>query len=564
MGSKQARDDLIGAQIGNYVVKEVIGHGGMGTVYRAVHPKIGKHVAMKVLSDDIAKLGNAAARFEVEAKLVARINHRNVIEIFDYGSLDDGRLYYTMAMIEGRSLTDVLEEKGRLTPAEALTFLQPICAALQAAHDLGVVHRDLKPDNIMVLDGETMEVKVLDFGIAKLLESTDTQSLNTTMGTVMGTPMFIAPEQASGLIDHICPATDLYSLGVMLYMMLSGEPPLFHEAVGILMAMHIKDEPPPLRDKAPAVPESIARLVHRCLAKDPLDRPVSAKVIADDYASLLEGGKEAAVDDREPASRVADEDNMQMVEVTGPTIASPTGPPSTDTSRGLMDTTMGGSSGEVSVTTLGLRTSDVPRLVMAAGVAVILGVLGFLIWPSGKEIPPVMEAAHPAPAAALVAASKSKTALPAFPPRNVRVEVAGAKASCRLQVATGAAIKRDAPCEFQVKQGAEVRLEVMAQGLRPFKESFTANADRKLALVVDIARKQLTRSPKTPPRTPAKAQPSSEIEKQQAKRAATWHRKKNRRRHKKAGKPPAPGPPEKKTEPKKKPSRIGEGVMNID
>lgn len=528
MSKDQEPDDLIGTRVGNYVVEKVIGQGGMGTVYRAVHPKIGRRVAVKVLSGDLPKKGKLAARFEVEAALVAKINHRNVIDIFDYGSLEDGRLHYVMELVEGKNLTDVLEERGRLTPAEALTFLRPICAALQAAHDIGVVHRDLKPDNIMVLDRDPQDLKVLDFGIAKLLETSDTQVLTTTMGTVMGTPMFIAPEQAGGLVDSICPATDLYSLGVMIYKMLSGELPLFHKAVGILMAMHIKDDPVPLREKVPSVPEPIARLVHHCLAKDPRDRPSSAKEIANEFAAILKD-EEAAVDHPGSKSEGPDVDRQQDICVTGPTIsAGLDGKASGESLSSRSDTTMGNSVGELSPKSVPLWAGS--RMAASVSMIVLLGALGFFLWPSGKDEQSIREAAPPAPHAARVVAGKAKEAPAALPRRKVRVEVAGARARCRFRVAAGAVIKRDAPCEFQVEQGAEVWLEVTAEGLQSFVKSFRARADVKLALQADQERKQITRASAATPGVPEEQspgsaiKPASVIEKKQKKKATVRRR----------------------------------------
>ena len=558
MGKQKEVDALVGVRLGNYEIEAFIEKGGMGSVYRAVHPELGKKAAVKVLSKEVADTGNATDRFVVEAKLVARIDHRNVINVFDFGKLDDGRLYYTMEYVKGQTLTEILETRGRLPPAEVISYLEPICAALQVAHDMGVVHRDLKPDNIMVIGDDPRELRVLDFGIAKLLESTDTDSLNTTMGTVMGTPLFIAPEQAGGQIDRICPATDLYSLGVILYLMLSGETPFFDKAVGILMAMHIKDAPPLLLDKAPDVPPGIARLVHRCLAKAPEDRPTSAREIADVYAALLDGA-EAVADNTSPG---ADEKQEQRFDVTGPTIAAPTTRSlSAKKPKEVAETTMGRSTGEMTDKVVG-RSSGIARLAMAMGAAVLLAVVAYFAWPT-RPVPQISRAPRVATAAPLSGSPPKKAAPkkppPAGPQRKVKVKVVGGAASCQLRAGQGAAIKKSAPCEYQVPNDAKVTLQVTSSGLKPYEQSFTAGADLSIALQIDSAKKRLVRASEAHSDAPAKHAAPAVAEKQPPKKK----RKKRRKRRGKTSKP-APQTPAKKPPTDKKRSPIGEGVMNID
>ncbi len=205
-------NSLVGTQIGNYQIKELIGQGGMGSVYLGEHPRIGRKVAVKVMSSAITQVPQAAERFEAEARLITRIEHPNIIAIFDFGTLDDGSLYYVMEVLKGQELAGVIRDRGKMTAEEIAPYLEQICAALQAAHDQGVVHRDLKPENIFVLDRDPLRIKILDFGIAKLLETEGEVGLTQT-GMVMGTPLFIAPEQAAGEPGRIGPHTDLYSLG---------------------------------------------------------------------------------------------------------------------------------------------------------------------------------------------------------------------------------------------------------------------------------------------------------------------------------------------------------------
>ena len=297
----------IGRRAGNYVIKSLIGRGGMAKVFLAEHPRIGRQVAVKVLAPHLALQPIMAQRFEREARAAAQLQHPNIIEILDFGTLEDGSPYYAMELLQGRELRQVATDKDGWTAAEVLPYLQQICAALHEAHEHRLVHRDLKPENIFVLDGEPLTVKILDFGIAKLLEDGD--AILTTSGTLLGSPVFVAPEQAAGATDAICRQTDIYSLGVILYWMLCGAPPFEAGVSGMLIAQHIKDPPPPLGERNPAVPEGVASLVHRCLEKMPADRPASALEVAAQFAEALGQQVEGPVDTiPDAAERVAGEE----------------------------------------------------------------------------------------------------------------------------------------------------------------------------------------------------------------------------------------------------------------
>ena len=294
-------DSLIGLPIGNYVLKSLLGVGGMGAVYLAEHPAIGRQVAIKVLAEHLSLHARLSERFLSEARALALIENPNVIEIYDFGKLEDGRLFYVMELLRGLELGKVMNQRGRLTAAEVLPYLEQICRGLQATHEKGIIHRDLKPENIFVLDRDPMNIKLLDFGIAKLQH----QGMGgagggggitlTQTGMVMGTPLYIAPEQASGEVQSIGPQTDLYSLGVIIYWMLSGKPPFFNETPALLLAMHISEEVKPIRQVFPSVPASVAEIVEQCLAKDPAHRPASAKELARRFAEAVhEADAEAA------------------------------------------------------------------------------------------------------------------------------------------------------------------------------------------------------------------------------------------------------------------------------
>jgi tRNA A-37 threonylcarbamoyl transferase component Bud32 len=286
--------DLKGKRVGNYVIVRRLGAGGMATVYLAEHPEIGRQVAIKILQTTLLGQGHAAERFLAEARIVTRIEHPNIIDVFDFGRLEDGALYIVMEVLRGRPLQSVLDERERLSPREVIPYLEQICAALEAAHSRGIIHRDLKPENIFVLDQTPLRLKVLDFGIAKLLEGTPTGPRLTTTGIVMGTPLYIAPEQAAAKLDLVGPATDLYSLGVILYSMLSGRPPFLDDAPGLVMAKHILEAPPPLAQTGPFVPGRVAAVVERCLCKEPALRPASAAALLAEFVAAVEEAEQQA------------------------------------------------------------------------------------------------------------------------------------------------------------------------------------------------------------------------------------------------------------------------------
>ena len=277
--------------IGPYRVVREIGRGGMGAVFEAVHPQIERRVGIKVLHPQYAKNEQLVTRFFNEARAVNIVNHPSVVQISEFAQLPDGTAYIVMEYLEGESLGARMKRSGgRLTLAESLRLCRQIAAALAAAHAKGIIHRDLKPDNVMIVSdpeapgGE--RAKILDFGIAKLAAAASPGQTagdpveavsQTRTGVMIGTPLYMAPEQCKGS-GNIDDKADVYSLGVMLYRMLCGRPPFIGEGAGAVMAMHIYEPPPPIRDIEPSVPEDLANLVHRLLAKPPADRPPMLQV----------------------------------------------------------------------------------------------------------------------------------------------------------------------------------------------------------------------------------------------------------------------------------------------
>jgi len=271
----RARTDLLieGMVVSEYEIVRVIGIGGMGTVYGARHPLIGKRAAIKVLHPKCCTDQSAIERFVQEAQAVNRIDHPNIVDIFAFGTLDDGRAYLVMEWLPGETLLEYLRRKRRLTPSEAISILVPLTRALEAAHAAGVIHRDLKPENvILVPDDEGIRVKLLDFGIAKL-STNDPGPRRTATGSPVGTPLYMSPEQARGL-EIVDARTDLYALGVMAYTLVCGESPFEHEGSPVeILHAHINKPPPSPRALVRDLPEALERLILELLAKDPDARP---------------------------------------------------------------------------------------------------------------------------------------------------------------------------------------------------------------------------------------------------------------------------------------------------
>ncbi len=310
-------DPLIGQPIGNYVVKSLLGTGGMGAVYLAEHPAIGRRVAIKVLAAHLSTHARLSERFLSEARALALIEHPNVIEIYDFGTLPDGRLFYVMELLKGLELGKVMNERGRLQADQVLPYLEQICHGLQATHEKGIIHRDLKPENIFVLQREQMVIKLLDFGIAKLQQVGAGGVSLTQTGMVMGTPLYIAPEQASGEVQKIGPQTDLYSLGVIVYWMITGRPPFYDETPALLLAQHISKDVPAMGAVYPPTPDGVARVVERCLAKQPGDRHGSARELAEAFAAAVE------VEAEEQAARDAEIPAPEMVQAPSASTGEP-------------------------------------------------------------------------------------------------------------------------------------------------------------------------------------------------------------------------------------------------
>ncbi len=278
-------DGVIGANAGNYRILSKISDGGMGAVYRAEHVLIGRPVAIKVLLPELTANREIVNRFFNEAKATTAIKHPGIVEVFDFGYLENGLAYIVMELLEGMTLAQRARTLGTMNEGEAAALLRSVCGALAAAHDKGIVHRDLKPDNIFLIpDLETggERPKLLDFGIAKLTDLGNASAATKT-GAVMGTPTYMSPEQCrgSGDVDH---RADLYSLGCIYYQLLTGRPPFATQSAGEVIGMHLYMQPDPPSRHHPGISPDTEALVMALLAKDPAQRPQTAR----DLASILQ------------------------------------------------------------------------------------------------------------------------------------------------------------------------------------------------------------------------------------------------------------------------------------
>jgi serine/threonine-protein kinase len=249
----------------------VLGHGGMATVELAHDRELDRPVAIKRLADNLAANGEFKQRFLREARLAARLAHPNIVAVYDVGDEDD-LPFIVMEYVEGETLGDLLRRRGRLEPDEAVAIALQACAGLETAHEAGLVHRDIKPQNLLVTPGGT--VKIADFGIARSLDGTQL----TKAGTVLGTAAYLAPEQGAG--ERVTAAADVYALGAVLYELLTGRPPYIADSLAELAARQREGTIAPVRELAPAVPAATEDAVMHALARDPEYRPPSAAALA--------------------------------------------------------------------------------------------------------------------------------------------------------------------------------------------------------------------------------------------------------------------------------------------
>lgn len=264
---------------GKYLLGELIGRGAHSAIHAATDTDLGRKVAIKLFTGDVSDF-ELLRRLEREANIIARLRHPNIVSIHGIGYTESGAIYLVLEYLEGLTLGGEIERNGPLEPQQAVAIFFGVCRGVAAAHEAGVVHRDLKPDNIF-LAGRPVVPKILDFGVAKILaaprpkDSAPTTDTLTRPGHIIGTPYYMAPEQILG--ESPDPRTDIYALGCVLYHMLTGRPPFTERVKNVLWRRHLMDTPALPSSIRPGIPDNVERAVMKALSKDPLDRFASAR-----------------------------------------------------------------------------------------------------------------------------------------------------------------------------------------------------------------------------------------------------------------------------------------------
>jgi serine/threonine-protein kinase len=418
-----------GARVGEYEIEHKLGEGGFGAVYRALHPIIGKAAAIKVLNRQYSSNPEMVSRFIAEARAVNQIRNRNIVDIFAFGALADGRQYFVMELLDGSPLDAWLEQHGRMSLADASPIVRGVGRALVAAHAAGIVHRDLKPENIFVCkDGDDggVHAKLIDFGIAKLLGDPVANSHKTRTGAPMGTPYYMSPEQCRGRnVDH---RTDIYALGIVVFVMLTGQRPFDGEDVMDVLMKQISETPPRISSIVPDVPPEVDEAVLAMLEKDAEARPqtVAAALTALEAAfAATSGARVTGVSVRPPSSapaRALTPDERAMAEARTLNLAPAAlgarggeqGERSSSASGGDPERAEGTSAGTLSpagslpptASSRSLRTKYAPLAIAGAVLAIGLGAI------LARSSPPPAVAITPPPATASAATTATMTSAP--------------------------------------------------------------------------------------------------------------------------------------------------------
>jgi serine/threonine-protein kinase len=472
------QDPLIGTVVqGRYKVIRQIGEGGMGVVYIAEHVEIEKKVALKILRDDFSKRPEVVERFRQEARSASKIGHAHIVDVTDFGQLDDGGVYFVMEYLEGQGLSDLIREAA--VPLErAVPIIKQIAHALAAAHKMGIVHRDLKPEHVFLVDRDEDGkdfVKILDFGIAKASDRDSEGERLTKTGMIFGTPEYMSPEQAAGKeLDH---RVDVYALGCIMFEMFSGTVPFDGDSFMAVLTQHMFEPVPPIEQFNPdtEVPPSIRGVVYKALAKDKNDRYEDmAALEADLDRALGDAGYVVALPGTQGSVRMARE-------------GEPTGAVSTTAmdwspESGTYQTKKSGKTGLI----IGL----------VAGIMVVGGAAAYFlgVFPPRRQLPTVVPAVtnQPLPAPAPVVpkpengeaageeepAAADEEAPPVELPEKIAVSVETDPAGAVISIEGLGQVCSESPCELELEEGKPV--EMLARlGKRQAKMTFTPSEQNK-------------------------------------------------------------------------------------
>jgi serine/threonine protein kinase len=473
---------VIGQRFGNYLATALLGEGGMGAVYLAEHPSIGRQVAIKVLRAELGRDAQSLARFINEARAANSIRHPNIIEILDSGVTENGISYLVMELLRGESLTARIKRKGRVPPNEAVALVMQTASALGAAHAKGIVHRDLKPDNLFVVPDEanpgSEHIKVLDFGIAKLQTTAPGGFVKTRTGALMGTPIYMSPEQCLGT-KEVDARSDIYSLGAILYELTTGRPPFISEGFGALLNMHLNQPPRPPREIEPTISPGLASAMLKMLAKKPEDRFQSMAEVE----SVL-----AAASGLVPSPFALSQSVTEVHKALQATVDAPA-----DQLLAQEQTTLSATAGEKAsaVTTLRTRSSRWPIGVAVATAAVAAIVVILLL---GRGSRPSASAVA-ATATALPVASARVPAVPAAPvPKRVRVHIESLPTGARIVRESDGVVLGTTPQDMELDASLHpMRVRLALDGYSSTTHDIALAVDIQATFALEPAKREETR-----------------------------------------------------------------------
>jgi eukaryotic-like serine/threonine-protein kinase len=397
---------MIGQTLGSYRVIARLGAGGMGTIWLGEHQLLGSRAAIKVLLPEMSEQRRIVQRFFDEARAATRIHDPGIVTVLDFG-WHEGHAYLVMEYLVGETVADRLRRIDRFPPLQAVRLIQQCAIAMAAAHARGIVHRDLKPDNIYLVADPAVpggeRIKILDFGIAKLIDDADASHSRTQTGLIMGTPAFMSPEQCRGAggVDH---RTDIYALGCVLFNMLCGRPPFIAGTAGDLIVAHLRQDPPAPSAFEPNLASNVDELVLRCLAKEPSERFQSMTELVRDGAQITG-------------------DNVTIQTIPPLRASQPSAPkvtPNAETVATGVATTLHGSAGQASLIETRPWRGGIAIVIALAAVAIVIAIVALRgterQTATPAEAPPTRAVEAPIDAGIEVVAAPPDAAIASTPP----------------------------------------------------------------------------------------------------------------------------------------------------
>jgi eukaryotic-like serine/threonine-protein kinase len=478
--------------IGEYRIESKIGQGGFGTVYRAVHPLIGKVVAIKVLARKFSVDPEMVSRFIAEARSVNQIRHRHIIDIFLFGTLADGRAYYVMEYLDGEPLDATIDRLGHMSLAQALPILRAMARALDAAHGKGIAHRDLKPENIFLVrdpdnddaDGVAGSVanawpKLLDFGIAKLMAADDPNKHKTRTGIPIGTPYYMSPEQCRGKdVDH---RTDFYAFGVVAYQMLTGVHPIDADDYMSIMMRQLTDEPTPASTLVPELPPGVDDAIAWLMKKNRDERPPNLVTAVRSLEQAAEASG-IAIPRQTSGWDAATPQGSTPFPPRNVTPAPPKSPSSASLPGGAVAALATTMPSGVDITPAPVPRSRAP-LVAALAVAAAVVAIVLTRGSSERPLPPPSLASNSAPPPTPIDAAPKQAAVVPQTPTTTIITVTGVPDGTDVSIA-GSSIGV-APGPVQLPHGADpVVLTFKADGFVSASKTVTPDRDQPLEIAL--------------------------------------------------------------------------------